>query len=180
MTPCPSDRRDYLLAEIRDAVLRANLMKAVWDRGSESVNSQRKDILRYLGHNASLDQLLQAYIYPLVDHQDNQSVSYWTRFNEETLRLYPMTLIPRFKETMIPYPEDNPLKTLVDVFEQIEWRTCGGQQPAAGERLSMVVRLVISTLAAWEREAEPGGGPRAAREVGEQLVPICRAVLESS
>lgn len=68
-------------------------------------------------------------------------------------------------------PVGTGLLTRLDVFEHLQRLTCDGVEPAAGLLVIPVVRMVVTTFAAWEGEQERGAVDLTATLLGEQLIP---------
>lgn len=160
---------------------RASLLEAVWDRGSREVNDWRRDLLTERPDGPfGIPELVRIYLVPFARHLDAGAPSYWARFNEEALRGYPLDILPMLRNLLGRHGPDIPMFTLLGVLEALADLTLGGRQPAANLRVSGVVRFVISTFAAWERDAETGTAGSSAVELGHDLVPVVVAMLETN
>ena len=160
---------------------RVKLLEAVWDRGSREVNDWRREMLA-TRHDGPfrIPDLVEIYLIPFARHLDASTPSYWARFNEEALHGYPLDILPMLRNLLGRHGPDIPMFTLLGVLETLADLTLDGHQPAANLRVSGVVRFVISTLAAWERDAETGTADSSAVELGHDLVPVVIAMLATA
>lgn len=157
---------------------RRGLFDAVWTRGSGAVNVWRHELLAEYGAEPTLEQLVHVYIAPLAAHVEGRSPSYWARFNEESLRRYPFLVAPHLRVTVEAKGGEGVLLTLADLFERMTRLTCGGEALGA-VRVSSVVRMVVSSLAAWERDHDRRAEVVTATRLGRELEVGALAVLEA-
>jgi AcrR family transcriptional regulator len=157
---------------------RRELFDAVWERRGSEVDRYRAPLLAHLG-SPTLEGLVTAYVVPLARYLDERTPSYWARFNEESLRRYPLALPARLRTNLDEAPAGTGLLTLLDVFERMQKLTCDGVEPAAALRVTQAVRMVITTFAAWERERDGGTTTMTAGELGAHLVPGVVGLLEA-
>lgn len=157
---------------------RRSLLDAVWTRGSAIVNDRRREMLADLGdRRRDLRDLVRIWVVPFASYLDSRHPSYWARFNEDALRLYPLAFIPALRTTVASRPQGQHLIILVELFEAMAdaLRRAGRSEPDA--RVSTVVRMAISAFAAWEREDETDRACGTATELGTLLVDMCIAAL---
>lgn len=157
---------------------RRQLFDAVWERRGGEVDRYRAPLLAQLGA-PTLGALVEAYVVPLARYLDERTPSYWARFNEESLRRYPLSLPVQLRTELTAAPAGSGLLTLLDVLEQMQKLTCQGVEPASGLRVTQAVRTVITTFAAWERERDRGTTTLTATELGAHLVPGVLGLLEA-
>lgn len=147
---------------------RRALFDAVWTRGSGAVNVWRHELLREYGPQPTLEQLVHVYIAPIAAYVAGRSPSYWARFNEESLRRYPFVVAPYLRATLEDKGAESPLLTLADVLERMAALTCDGS-PVGAVRVSSVVRMVVGSLAAWERDHDRRAEVLTATDLGREL-----------
>ena len=157
---------------------RRALLEAVWQVRSAAVDRYRRPMLEELA-SPGLEELVRAYVEPIAHYLDDTTPSYWARFNEHSLRRYPLQLPARLRENLATAPSGTGLLTLLDVLEGLQKLTCDGVEPDAGLRVTQAVRTVVSTFAAWERERDAGTVTMSARDLGAQLVPGLLGLLSA-
>ncbi|SDS38721.1 regulatory protein, tetR family [Friedmanniella luteola] len=157
---------------------RRALFAAVWDRRSAAVDRHRAPMLEALG-SPSLEDLVEVYVRPLATYLDDRAPSYWARFNEESLRRYPLQLTAALRTNLQDAPAEVGLLTVLDVLERLQKLTCDGVEPAAALRVAQMARMVITTFAAWERERDRSTTDLSARQLGAQLVPGVLGLLRA-
>lgn len=149
---------------------RQGLMNAVWLRGSDAVDTLRRASTSTIGAaSPTLGQLVDIYIEPLAAYLGSRTPSYWARFNEEALKQYPLIIPADLRTTLAGDETQVPLNRLLNVFEEMQLLTCHGAHPASPLRVSALIRTVISTFAAWERDTESGRATITAEAVGRHL-----------
>ena len=157
---------------------RRALFDVVWDRRSACVDQYRLPMLQKLVE-PSLQDLAEVYVRPMAAYLDERTPSYWARFNEESLRRYPLQLPAKLRSTLDDVTTGKGLRTLLDVFEQMQKLVCDGVEPMAGLRVTQAVRTVVTTFAAWERERDRGTTDMTARELGEYIIPGVVGMLQA-
>lgn len=139
---------------------RDGLLDAVWARRSDRVNRDRAlmvDALLASGRIDDLRALVEAHVLPLAAEIGSHLPSYWARFNEAALGRMPLMLLDTFDDDLARRgTQEIPLRTLSEVFHLMRKQVADGVEPAAGLRVSLMVRFVIGSLAAWERDQEAG------------------------
>lgn len=159
---------------------RQGLMNAVWTRGSAAVDAGRQALISRLDSAApTLSELVDIYIDPLAGYLDSRTPSYWARFNEETLKGYPLIIPAALRTNLHGVATQHPLVRLLDVFEAMQELISHADQAAPALRVSALIRCVISTFAAWEREAEAHPPSISAEAVGQHLRMTGLAFLEA-
>lgn len=159
---------------------REDMVNAVWQRGSEFVNLRRAKILAETPrHDDDLRLLVDAWITPFTEYMDDRTPSYWARFNNEALLHYPQLIAPELRQRLGNQVDDVPLGTLLWVLEQMERHTRGGTQPVASVKVSTIVRGVVGTLAAWERDSQEEPPTSTATSLGQHLAKASLAFLQA-
>ncbi len=157
---------------------RRALLEAVRQARSAAVDRYRRPMLEELA-TPTLEELVRVYVEPIAHYLDDTTPSYWARFNEHSLRRYPLQLPARLRENLATAPSGTGLLTLLDVLEGLQKLTCDGVEPDAGLRVTQAVRTVVSTFAAWERERDAGTATMSAHDLGAKLVPGVLGLLSA-
>ena len=145
---------------------RRGLLDAVWSRGTTVVDQDRQRLREQYGYDdLTLPQLVELYVRPIATHCVTRTPSYWARFNEDALRRYPLAIAPFMRQQLLRAPDEKPLHHLLAIFEEMEQHVLDGRSPASAARVSVAIRSVVSTLAAWERDAETGATALTATEL---------------
>jgi AcrR family transcriptional regulator len=161
---------------------RRKLVEAVWDRRTRRVNAERAAMMADLvaaGKSDDLHALMEAHVLPMVQEIGRLKPSFWARFNEVALARMPLMFLDEFDQDLASYPDaDVPMRTLSGLFHQMRTLAAGGREPAAGIQVALVVRFVVGTLAAWERDEENGGALACTLpELAESLVVLGERML---
>lgn len=157
---------------------RRALFDAVWQSRNAAVDRYRRPLLE--GTTApGLAALVGAYVAPLARFLDARTPSYWARFTEKSLHRYPLQLPAALRTELGTAAEGTGLLTLLDVFEQLQKLTCDGVEPDASLRVTVAVRAVVTTFAAWERERDAGTAKTSAESLGSHLVPGVLGLLSA-
>jgi AcrR family transcriptional regulator len=157
------------------------LVDAVWDRRTRRVDVERAATMAELvaaGRSDDPRALMQAYVMPLAHEIGRLRPSYWARFNEVTLASKPLVFLDELDEDLATYPEtDVPLRTLAQLFHLMR-RSVATAGPPAELQVALMVRFVITALAAWERDQERGiTSPCSLSDFAQSLVEIGELML---
>jgi hypothetical protein len=129
-----------------------------------------------------LSALVHTHVIPLVGDVAGRHPSYWARFNEAHLRDHPLEFVPWNGSPSSPAalePFERPVASasVLEVFRHQRRLVAGGAEPHAARRVSIGAKLVISTLAAWERDQEAGRDSPSPAELALELSELVVAVL---
>ena len=159
---------------------RDSLFDAVWVRGTAVVNGARRQLLAQRNVlDLDLPALVDIYLSPFAAYLDSRSPSYWARFNEEALRHYPLLVASHLHRQLDRYTGEQPLDTLYGVFELMQRRVGIDADPDPALRVSVMVRAVIATFAAWERDAQAGRTDSTARALVSALQATALGILRA-
>lgn len=162
------------------------LVLAVWERRNRPIDVYRARLLADLERKRRLDDLgalARAHVEPLVRDAASRHPSYWARFNEAHLRDQPpLEFVPSERNASVLEPFQRPVAgaTVLEVFRHQRRLVAGGAEPHATRRVSIGARLVISTLAAWERDQEAERDSPSAEDFASELAELVVAVLARS
>lgn len=160
---------------------RQELFRAVWFREGDIVHQGRQQLIVRRGSTDwSLVDLVDVYITPLAAYLDSRQPSYWARFNVEALNGYPVLVTPQLRDQVDLYVDAQPIDTLTGLLEQMQRLIGTTSQPDAALRVSIMVRAVFSTFAAWERDAQQDRATLTASELGESLRTTSLSILQAS
>lgn len=131
---------------------------AVWDWRGRVVNDRRVvllDDIERRGAAGDLEELASVFVSPLAASLADWYPSAWARFNENELRHTPQHLIDFLNRRSREFAHlDSPIAVLTRLFDLMRRATCDGRDPRASRRVSLVSRVVIGGLAAWERDVD--------------------------
>jgi AcrR family transcriptional regulator len=158
------------------------LVQAVWTFRTGPIDQYRARLLADIGRRQRLDDLnalVHAYVVPLVRDVASRHPSYWARFNEAHLRDQPLEFVPSGPTGSALEPFERPVAgdTVLEVFRHQRRLAAGGSEPFATRRVSIGARLVISTLAAWERDQEAGRASPSSEDFAQELSELVVALL---
>ena len=158
------------------------LVLAVWELRSRPIDEYRARLLADLERSRRLDDLsalVHAYVVPLVRDVASRHPSYWARFNEAHLRDQPLEFVPSEPSASALEPFERPVAgdTVLEVFRHQRRLVAGGAEPYATRRVSIAARLVIGTLAAWERDQEAERDSPSPDDFAHELSGLVVAVL---
>lgn len=105
--------------------------------------------------------------------------SYWARFNEAHLHDQPLEFVPYGPSASALEPFERPVvgDTVLEVLGHQRRIVAGGAEPYATRRVSIGARMVISTLAAWERDQEADRDSPSPDDFAHELSELVVAVL---
>jgi len=162
---------------------RQGLLDAVWQRRTARVERRRADFLAAAGtslERVDLRTALTCYVTAFTDEMASLTPSYWARFNERALQEAPLNFIDSVAVDLERFSGQVPLHDLLTLFGRMRDLTASGIEPAAGNRVALTVRFVITTLAAWERDSEAGRSSwRNLDELAADVIDFSMSILYS-
>jgi AcrR family transcriptional regulator len=158
------------------------LVLAVWEFRNGPIDRYRARLLADIERRQRLDDLnalVSAYVLPLVRDVASRRPSYWARFNEAHLRNQPLEFVPSGPTGSGLESFERPVSgdTVAQVFRHQRRLAAGGSEPFASRRVSIGARLVIGTLAAWERDQEAGRDSPSPEDFAQELSELVVALL---
>ena len=135
---------------------REGLVEAIWYWHSAPVNLRRAEMMSQMSDPPTAYELVSAHVDPFVEEMLSYSPSFWARFNEQHLLELQEQFVGPATERLTAREDGSPLLVLMQLFALMRDRltACGAED--SDLRVSLLVRLVISGLASWERSDQFG------------------------
>jgi AcrR family transcriptional regulator len=168
---------------------RQGLLDAVWALRSGPINVRRADLLAEARLRATpprLEDLVRAYVVPLIEEVDERTPSYWARFNEQWLIAVRLEFLQPDESGSSPEvgtvdaAAREAVAVLMSLFEAIAAALPALDAADRRRRITHMSRFVITTLASIEREAATHPErPLSAAAAGDEIVELAVALLQA-
>jgi AcrR family transcriptional regulator len=140
---------------------RQGLLDAVWALRSGPINVRRAQLLAEAQRAAPprLEDLVRAYVVPLIEEIDSRTPSYWARFNEQWLIAVRLEFLEHdqsgsaLEVGMVEEGAREAVAVLMSLFDAIAEALPDLDAADRRRRITHMSRFVITTLASIEREA---------------------------